>query len=109
MGKYAMTRKSQSIRKWNAPDWNSYEDMMKYSTIPVIGSMYKARADYLEYQENLQWWEDYSRNTGINFEDMRYPIRSGLYRGYRSGLEPAIAATQSVINMYGGSSLMRWL
>lgn len=109
MGKYTMTRTSNKMRTWNAPDWNSYEDMMRYSSIPIIGGMYKARADYLEYQENLRWWQDYARNTGINLEDVRYPIRAGLYRGYRTGYEPYIEATESIIGLYGGNNLRKWL
>lgn len=109
MGKYTMTRTSSRARSWRAPDYDSYEDMLKYSSIPIVGSFYKQRADYLEYKENLRYWEDLSRNMGFDLEDISYPIRSGLYRGYRSGFESVVSATESVIGLYGGANLMRWL
>lgn len=109
MGKYAATRTVSRARSYYKSDWNSYEDMMKNSSIPFIGGMYKARAEYLEYQELQQWWSDYARNTGIDLSKIKYPIKAGLYRGYVSAIAPYISATESVMNLYGGGKLMRWL
>lgn len=112
MGKYAATRAQHKTRdylfEYNV-DRNDYEQMLRLSGTPIIGGMYKARADYLEYQETLQWWEDYAKNTGIKLEDIKYPIRAGLYRGYVNPQASTIAATESVMSLYGNAKLMRWL
>lgn len=34
---------------------------------------------YHEWQENQRWWNDYSKNTGLDLQDIAYPYRSGYY------------------------------
>lgn len=112
MGKYAATRAQKKVRDYTFDygiDYNDYEQMLRMSGTPFIGGIFKARADYLAYEENLQWWEDFAKNTGIKLEDIKYPIRAGLYRGYSNPQAATIAATESVLSLYGGNKLMRWL
>lgn len=35
--------------------------------------------EYHEWQENIRWWNDYSKNTGVAYKDIVYPYRSGYY------------------------------
>lgn len=86
-------------------NWNDYGSVQKYSTDPVFGSMFSNRMKQLEYEENDRFQKDKARNLGYSLEDVRYPIRSGLYGNY-AGSGNLFEATPSIIGLY--SDLMRW-
>lgn len=86
-------------------DWNDYRSVQEYSTDPIFGTMFSNRMKQLEYEENERRQKDKARNLGYSFEDVRYPIHSGLYGNYAGGYS-TLEATSSVIGLY--SDLMRW-
>lgn len=86
-------------------DWNDYGSVQKYSTDPLFGNVFSRRMKQLEYEENERRQKDKARNLGYNFEDVTYPIHSGLYGNYGGGYS-TLEATASVIGLY--SDLMRW-
>lgn len=85
-------------------DSNDYQSLQDWSSDPLFGSYAKSKMSKLESEENERYWEDKAKRTGLNLEDVPYPIRSGLY-GHYSGND-TLAATDSVIHLY--DDLRRW-
>lgn len=131
MGKYTMTTRGRSF-KWKPDfsvggfkgdmrhpaddmwdslvsefpwDWNDYGSVQKYSTYPVVGGIFSRRLTQLEYEENERRQKDKAKNLGYDFEDVTYPIHSGLYGNYGGGYN-GLEVTASVIGLY--SDLLRW-
>lgn len=67
--------------KWWMDNWNNYEGMRKASSlgIPVFSQLTGGRADYLAYEENIRYWRDFAKNTGVDSRNWKYPIRMGVY------------------------------
>lgn len=86
-------------------DWNDYKSVQKYSTDPVFGDIFSNRMRQLEFEENERYQKDKARNLGYSLENVRYPIRAGLY-GHFAGSGSLPEATPSIIGLY--SDLMRW-
>lgn len=108
MGKYAMTRNQQKFRKetFGSVDWDDYDQLQKWSSVPFIGGIFETRMKVLAYEENKKFWEDYARNTGFDIEDITYPIRTGLYGNY-TGFGDYIEASTSVVNLFD-RNLLKW-
>lgn len=85
-------------------DWNDYGSVKKWSNQPFVGGFFNARKSELEDEENERYWEDKARVNGFDLDDIKYPIRAGLYgSGISSG---GFEATRSVIGLY--DDLKRW-
>lgn len=64
------------------------------------------RESYYEQEareENERYWADYAKNTGIDQEDIKYPIRTGANWNHPIQSMPVIGAiTRPMKMLYGG-------
>lgn len=56
--------------------------------LPYVGEF---ATSYWQTQDNLRYWDDYLRNRGMSWSDIRYPSRSVGYGSY-------VGATRASLN-----------
>lgn len=60
---------------WNEENWRTWYQIGAFaSSIPVVG-------DFIRYQDNMRYMDDYLSNRGLSYRDVRYPSRTvaGLF------------------------------
>lgn len=65
---------------------NNWSNVSGGDWIPKPAQSYLLRFDWIpqvkeyhQWQENIRWWSDYAKNTGIDSSRIKYPYRSGFY------------------------------
>lgn len=70
------------LTNFYSSNWNDYEKLGKLTGFNYIGIPARVRRGELEAEENHRYWNDFAKNTGISLDDIKYPIRAGLYSSY---------------------------
>lgn len=55
---------------WTEENWRTWYQIGAFaSSIPVVG-------DFIKYQDNMRYMDDYLSNRGLSYRDIRYPTRT---------------------------------
>ena len=68
--------------------------------IPGFSWIANYRAEQMEYDENRRYWSDFAKNTGVDIDDWKYPIRMGRYGNVSSLGASLNVANKGIMNLY---------
>lgn len=80
-------------------DLDDYGSLMRWSEMPLLGSVFRNRAERMKYEEVKRYNTDRARNLGIDLEDNPYPIMSGLY-GLGSNITLGAQSSSALTDFY---------
>lgn len=72
---------------------HSLRYMFRGDFIPIV-------MKYHEWQENIIWWNDYAKNTGVSLQDLPYPYKSGYYHQTYPSFANPWSISKNVLRLY---------
>lgn len=81
-----MDKTKEAMRQiFGTGEMSPFDDRQMYQIKSFVASL-PVFGDFMRYRDNMSYMDDYLRNRGLSYSDIRYPTRTVGFGSYGGGL-----------------------